>query len=362
MAALSGPQLAALWIKAGGPKKYARTAAAIALAESDGEITADNSGLNKDGSADYGPWQINSIHGFNRKKLKSDPLYNARAAVKVFNGQGFAAWVQYKNGGWRKRLPDVGRIAEPGEVPSGGAQGSQEAVSRPSGFAGGPSVGLGDLLARSLSRPQTPVSTPAVPGGLDARQALALPAGYQAPQASAAPQEQGPTLEEQLVAASQLRGPEPDPIARNDAEVRGGGAQPSRRGAPTRGGVEFNPGADAPGNRTNGGVRYLASLVAGEFGEPVRVGTGTNHSRFTVNGKVSEHSTGDAVDIPASGERLTSLGAAALRAVGYTPSQAKRMARAGGIFNVNFRGRRAQIIVNTEKGGNHYDHLHVGYR
>jgi hypothetical protein len=131
-------------------------------------------------------------------------------------------------------------------------------------------------------------------------------------------------------------------------------------GAAGRGEVVFDPNADRPGAQTRGGIRYFTSLVAGHYGKPVRVGTGTRHSRMTVNGNVSEHWTGNAVDIPASGAELTRLGYAALRAAGVPAGRARQMARQGGLFNLNWRGRRVQIIFKTNEGGNHHDHLHIG--
>lgn len=87
-------QLAKLWVKAGGPPKLANLMAKIALRESGGRAHINNAGTNKDGSVDYGLFQINSVHGYNPSKLYN-PLYNAKAAVSVYRKQGLHAWSTY---------------------------------------------------------------------------------------------------------------------------------------------------------------------------------------------------------------------------------------------------------------------------
>jgi hypothetical protein len=121
-----------------------------------------------------------------------------------------------------------------------------------------------------------------------------------------------------------------------------------------RGGkVAVAPTADRAGVHTKPYVVRFAQKVSALAGQPVEIGTGTNHSRMTTSGNVSDHWSGDAADIPAAGKRLTRLGQAALVAAGMNPRQARK-AR-GGIYNVN----GAQIIFNTTEGGNHWNHLHV---
>lgn len=81
-----------------------------------------------------------------------------------------------------------------------------------------------------------------------------------------------------------------------------------------------------------------------------------SHSLRTVDGRPSAHATGRAADIPASGDELIRLGRAALVAAGMSPAEAAKAK--GGIYNVGGK----QIIFATNKGGNHFDHLHVGLR
>jgi hypothetical protein len=101
--------------------------------------------------------------------------------------------------------------------------------------------------------------------------------------------------------------------------------------------------------------------VAGVYGQPITASDGSTHSKYTVNGTISEHYTGQAVDNPASGAALTRMGQAALVAAGWSPARARKVK--GGLFNVmQPDGTRIQIIFNTMEGGNHYNHLHVGIR
>lgn len=117
--------LGELWVQAGGSKNLAPLMAAIAMAESGGKTDAI-SPKNTDGTYDYGPWQINSTHTqFDRAKLISDPLYNARAAVAIERSQGLSAWTTYTSGAYRSFLgtasgaiPTFGRT-RPGGQPAG---------------------------------------------------------------------------------------------------------------------------------------------------------------------------------------------------------------------------------------------------
>lgn len=92
--------LAQLWVQAGGPPAAAPTMAAIAMAESGGSTGAQNP------SGAAGLWQIlPSAHPqFNVHQLLTDPAYNARAAVSVYNSQGLGAWSTYTNGAFKQYL------------------------------------------------------------------------------------------------------------------------------------------------------------------------------------------------------------------------------------------------------------------
>ena len=95
---LSKAQLAALWIRAGGPRGVANTAAAIALAESGGDPKIVNS------IGASGLWQI---HPAEPGSLNA--LQNARQAVRKYSESGWRPWEAYTKGAYRKFLQSGGR-------------------------------------------------------------------------------------------------------------------------------------------------------------------------------------------------------------------------------------------------------------
>lgn len=122
--------------------------------------------------------------------------------------------------------------------------------------------------------------------------------------------------------------------------------------------VAMSSGADRPGVTTQSAVKEFVGNLGRLAGQRLTIGTGTNHSRLTVNGNVSNHWDGHAADIPAVGSKLRQLGYLALIEAGMTKQQAAKARKTGGLFNVG----PYQIIFATDEGGNHYNHLHVGIR
>lgn len=81
---------------------------AICMAESGGNPTKDNAGLNTDGSVDYGLMQINSIHadmvGGDLESLRN-PQVNIKIAYALSKGgTDWTPWSTYKNGAYRQFL------------------------------------------------------------------------------------------------------------------------------------------------------------------------------------------------------------------------------------------------------------------
>ena len=77
-------------------------ATAIAFAESSGNIHAVNH--NRNGSSDYGLWQINTIHGMTRSYLFNVDN-NANAMIDISSGgTTFRPWSTYTNGAYRKHM------------------------------------------------------------------------------------------------------------------------------------------------------------------------------------------------------------------------------------------------------------------
>jgi hypothetical protein len=98
--ATAPPTWAQLWIQEGGNPHVANTMAAIVMAESGGKMDAQNKNTN--GTIDYGPYQINSSHGFDPQRLMSDPVYSTDAAISVFKSQGLTAWTTYTSGAYKQ--------------------------------------------------------------------------------------------------------------------------------------------------------------------------------------------------------------------------------------------------------------------
>jgi hypothetical protein len=126
-------------------------------------------------------------------------------------------------------------------------------------------------------------------------------------------------------------------------------------------------GANAPGRPISAAMDRFAHLMAGVYGAPLVVSIGTNHSPWTVNGTVSDHWSGNAVDFGMPDNRGTADGpvgdriaAAALVVAGVAPAEALARARAGGLMNVVVDGMRVQVLWKTYMGGNHHGHVHVG--
>lgn len=124
-------------------------------------------------------------------------------------------------------------------------------------------------------------------------------------------------------------------------------------------------GSPSAGGSVGGATRGLTPAIKGAvrgisqvYGEPLTVTSGHRPGARTTSGNVSDHASGNGADIGAKGERLTRMGQAALIWAGMSPKQARRTR--GGAFTFHRGGRRIQIIFNSQVGGDHTDHLHVG--
>ena len=96
---LSPVEIGQAAVAAGFPADQIPMAVAVALAESGGRPDATNK--NRNGSTDYGLWQINSIHGgLLREGSWANPADNAKMAYKVWSqaGKSWRPWVAFKTG------------------------------------------------------------------------------------------------------------------------------------------------------------------------------------------------------------------------------------------------------------------------
>ena len=129
------------------------------------------------------------------------------------------------------------------------------------------------------------------------------------------------------------------------------------------------PGANLPGKpMSKMAIDYVAKM-AERTGNPITITTGTNHSKFTTNGNVSDHFNGNAADIGMFANGGTDDGPVGDRIMeaccflaGDTQQAAREKARTGGLFTFTHDNQRIQCIWKTNQGGNHHNHVHVGVR
>jgi cell wall-associated NlpC family hydrolase len=156
MTTLSAAQVAALVKQAGFPTNDQATMVAICRAESGYRVDAIG-GPNSNGTYDYGLFQINSVHGYDTRKLTSDAAYNTQAAKKIYDGQGLRAWAVYNSGKYQQYMNEarqgVAQAANVNGNPSlpGSSGGGTNTTSQPSVTYGpnGPeitSAGIGSPL------------------------------------------------------------------------------------------------------------------------------------------------------------------------------------------------------------------------
>lgn len=126
------------------------------------------------------------------------------------------------------------------------------------------------------------------------------------------------------------------------------------------GSVTVNPRRAPAGTgaaRIKNHVITFVKRISAAYGSSLTIWDNSTHNKFvagTNNTVVSQHWAGNAADIPMSGAALTRLGQTALVVAGASPDWAFR--QTGGAFNVN----GVNILFNTNIGGNHFNHLHVG--
>ena len=211
------------------------------------------------------------------------------------------------------------------------------------------------ILALSQQR-QAPSGSVPTPPAFSA--APTLPTGYKGVESGGGPGGAGPDIDTLLEAIRTTGGDVQlapgAPGMPGAAAVTGGtGSFPTGKGS---GRVVVDPNADRPGVSTHKYVVDAVRRMSGIAGLPVRIGTGTRHSQMTTTGNVSDHWSGNAADIPATGKRLIRLGQAALIDAGMDPKKARK--QTGGLFSLP---NGAQVIFNVsgaQNGGDHTNHVH----
>jgi hypothetical protein len=279
--------------------------------------------------------------------------------LEGYNPGGGKAYVRYILG---QKVGHVAPSRIPGSAPSvGGVSGTGVNPTQPFSPGSG-SQALAALLGAATGPQHTPPPVTLAPPPAFAASA-AMPAGYQAPEAGAPPAPK-PTIDpQQLQALTDLALPK----IRQPTSGGGGGGVGGVSGqipAGRRGTVRVAASANRAGVGLSGELTHFVSLVSGRARQPITITTGTNHNRLTVNGNVSDHWDGHAADIavPVDSREGDHIASAALQAAGVSKARAMKLARSGGLFNVNYRGHRVQVIWKTYEGGNHHNHVHVGIR
>lgn len=130
MPVLSANQIAGYAVKAGVTGNNVAIATAIALAESSGNTDATNN--NRNGSTDYGLWQINSVHsdllaGHNWR----DPADNAAMMFTISNGgTNWRPWSTFTSGKYRAFMAQAA-AATPDTSVTGGVVTTASNASNP---------------------------------------------------------------------------------------------------------------------------------------------------------------------------------------------------------------------------------------
>ncbi len=148
----------------------------------------------------------------------------------------------------------------------------------------------------------------------------------------------------------------------------GGSDDDSESDTPAQGHYSVEAGANRAGAGLTADMKaFLNAMTAS--GRSVKVTTGTNHNRMTTTGNVSDHFSGNGVDIGSSANGFPSTGGgtgdliaahAIKQASGKSWAESLALARKGGAYTFNRNGKRTQVIYKSSVGGNHWNHVHVG--
>lgn len=122
-------------------------------------------------------------------------------------------------------------------------------------------------------------------------------------------------------------------------------------------------GADRPGVPTKRHVIRFVELMAGALGKTIYMTTGSQHSRLTTSGNVSDHWSGNAVDLGSvanhfaiGGRGGDAIARAAAEVLGLT---LKDVTGNWNWHGWTYRGTVYRVQVGWKVPG-HYDHVHIG--
>lgn len=158
MANLTEREIALAAKQAGFPPDQIATATAVALAESGGNPNAVNT-ANRNGSTDYGLWQINTIHGsLLSQGNKFDPNDNAKMAYTVWSraGNKWTPWSVYNSQRYLSFMPRASLAAASANQQSGTAPGTQtsntsESTPATPQTSSSPLAGIAEFVSQLVS-------------------------------------------------------------------------------------------------------------------------------------------------------------------------------------------------------------------
>jgi len=272
---------------------------------------------------------------------------------------------------------DHGKNPDPSCTPQPGASGP--GVANFAGAAGPMQIGVGGAAGDEFDRVRVDANNDGSAGTHDPADAAAMAARILL-QDKGAPK--SAPLDAYRAAVTAYNGSGPVAVAYADRVLAdahtyaagpittapsGGCTDTGLGGTRVPGKVVVAPGANRPGVGLQPDILQYVAQMAGLYGRPIVISTGTNHSQYTVDGNVSDHWTGQAADLGMAanggtddspiGDRLMT---ACLIVAGVPPPQAVREAQQGGLYTLDHAGLRIQCIWKTYQGGNHHNHVHVG--
>jgi hypothetical protein len=152
-------------IKQGMPERDAEILTAVSGAES-GYGANPISPKNKNGTTDYGLFQINSVHNdLNPESLvNADLNTQAKAAYAVYQKEGLGAWTTYKNGAYQKYAGDLNGDGQFTGASTSSSSTSNGTYSPAHAQQEGTSIGIdpGEMMKLATALGYKPVDTDAV--------------------------------------------------------------------------------------------------------------------------------------------------------------------------------------------------------
>ena len=157
MAKMTMAEIGSAMVKAGWPPETIAVGIGIAMAESGGDPTV-RGGPNRNGTYDYGLFQINSIHNPTAQNW-ADPVVNASMALKVYReaGNKWTPWSTYKAGTHHKFMTEANRTAGNMKLSGESGEAGENAAPADLGLIGG-AIGTAETVKEVAQLAQALIS------------------------------------------------------------------------------------------------------------------------------------------------------------------------------------------------------------